>query len=532
MRERTRARAVRASGDAATLPKFGDSLGPERAATSDTDAVDVERKAPADAPEGAVERADAAMSESTTVVTSDAPAGASPTSAADDAPKAWADEQRPPTALTWLEASALLDEHPVAAEPRPLFEGARLTPGWRRPRILIPLGIVAALCGAYVSTTLLWPLSEVAPTAQASAVTIAPAPTAAVTWPAQGSAAVGIQGLAPVTSTASADEIASISKVVSVMMVLDELPLKVGEQGPSFRFTYADSREFWRYREANQSSLDVPVGGSLTEYQMLQGIMLGSANNYIDRLSDELWGSDRAFAQAAAQWLSDRGIEGVTLASPSGFDKRNVAPPGALIQIAELAMANPVFAEIVATRTAEIPGVGTVTNTNQMLDDPGVVGIKTGTLSHWNLLTAKDITVGDTTVRLFSAVLGQDDNKARLAATRQLLADVEKSLTEQAPSVPAGTVVGHVSTEWGDRVDIVTDSDTRVMLWNGAGATSSTSFSLDEKTKKGAEVGTLTAEGPLDTATTSVSLADDITQPSAWWRLTHPLELFGLDDND
>ncbi|MUG03773.1 D-alanyl-D-alanine carboxypeptidase, partial [Bacillus tequilensis] len=189
----------------------------------------------------------------------------------------------------------------------------------------------------------------------------------------------------------SADEIASITKVVSVMMVLDELPLKVGEQGPSFDFTYADSRDYWRYRSANQSSLDVPVGGSLTEYQMLQGIMLGSANNYIDRLSDELWGSDRAFAEASAQWLSDRGIEGVTLRSPSGFSKQNVATPGAMIQIAELAMANPVFAEIVATRTAEIPGVGTVTNTNQMLDDPGVVGIKTGTLSHLNLLTAKDV---------------------------------------------------------------------------------------------------------------------------------------------
>ena len=26
----------------------------------------------------------------------------------------------------------------------------------------------------------------------------------------------------------------------------------------------------------------------------------------------------------------------------------------------------------------------------------------------------------------------------------------------------------------------------------------------------------------------AVDLADDIEEPSAWWRLTHPLELFGL----
>ncbi|QMU96478.1 D-alanyl-D-alanine carboxypeptidase [Microbacterium esteraromaticum] len=448
-----------------------------------------------------------------------------------DAPAEWADASRPPTALTWLEPSSLLDEHPSAAQPRPLFDGARLTPGWRRPRVLIPLGIVTALCGAYVSTTLLWPLNAVAPTAQASPVTVAPAPAAAVAWPAKGSAAIGIQGMAPVASGTTPAEIASISKVVSVMMVLDELPLNVGEQGPSFEFTAADQRDYWTYRRSNQSSLDVPVGGSLTEYQMLQGIMLGSANNYIDRLADELWGSQAGFAEASAKWLSDRGIEDVTLVSPSGFSDENVASPAALIQIAELAMANPVFAEIVATRTAEIPGVGVVTNTNKMLDDPGVVGVKTGTLKSWNLLTAKDVTVGDTTVRLFASVLGQDSNAERLAATRELLAGVEKALTDQPTAITAGTVVGHVSTEWGDRVDLVTDEDARLLLWNGAEATTSISFSLGDSTKAGAEVGTLTAKGPLDTAETSVSLADEITQPTAWWRLTHPLELFGFDND-
>ncbi|PYD02435.1 D-alanyl-D-alanine carboxypeptidase [Microbacterium esteraromaticum] len=518
MRERGRVRGDRSPGAAAALPKFGDSLGPELAATRDTDAVDARGPAQRDAHVGAAEEAPPT------------PAEGGPAQA-EEATTAWADASRPPTALTWLEASAVLDEHALETPPRPLFDGARLTPEWRRPRVLLPLGIVAALCGAYISTTLLWPLHEVAPTAQATTVTIAPAPPASVAWPAKGSAAVGIQGLTPVASTTAADEIASISKVVSVMMVLDELPLEIGEQGPSFSFTYADSREYWRYRSSNQSSLDVPVGGSLTEYQMLQGIMLGSANNYIDRLSDELWGSDRAFAEAAAQWLSDRGIEGVSLVSPSGFSRDNVASPAALIQIAELAMANPVFAEIVATRTAEIPGVGTVTNTNQMLDDPGVVGVKTGTLSHWNLLTAKDVPVGDSTVRLFAAVLGQDDNKQRLAVTRQLLAGVEKDLVEQPPSVAAGAVVGHVSTEWGERIDIVTDADTRVLLWNGAEATSSTAFSLGDRTEAGAKVGTLTAEGPLGTAQTSVSLAEEIPPPSPWWRLTHPLELFGLDND-
>lgn len=446
-------------------------------------------------------------------------------------PRVWADETHPTTALTWLDPRTVGSDAAPAAAPSPdLFEGAGLTPGWLRPRVLAPVGLVAALCGAYVASTLLWPLTEVAPVVEAAQVTIEPAPTATAVWPENGSAAVAVQGITPLASTTERDEIASITKVASVLMVLDEMPLELGEQGPSFEFTYADARDYWSYRRTNQSSLDVPVGGTLTQYQMLQGILLGSANNYIDRLSDEIWGSDRAFSEAADKWLSDHGIEGVSLVTPSGFDSDNVATPAGVIRLGEVAMQNPVFREIVGTRSAEIPGVGTVTNSNRMLEDAGVVGVKTGTLSHWNLLTAKEVPVGDTTVRLFAAVLGQDSNDDRLAVTRSLFAGVEKALAEQPVSVPKGTVVGEVETAWGEKVELVTDADAKVVLWNGAAATATTELELGDSTEAGAKVGALTAKGPVDTAVTSVSLAEEIAPPSPWWRLTHPLELFGLDN--
>jgi len=448
-------------------------------------------------------------------------------------PTAWADDENPTTALTWVDpqsVGAASDSEPGRAPD--LFAGARLTPGWRRPRALLPVAIVTTLCAAYVAGTLLCPLDAVAPTITAERVEVDPAPAATVAWPANGSAAVGIQGMSTLASTTDREEIASITKVASVMMVLEKLPLKVGEQGPSFEFTRADHRDYLQYRWSNQSSLDVPVGGSLTEYQMLQGVLLGSANNYIDRLARELWGSEQAFADASVTWLSDHGVEGISLHSPSGFDHDNVATPAALVRLAEVAMENPVLAEIVGTRSAEIPGVGTVTNTNKMLDDAGVVGLKTGTLTHnWNLLTAKDVTAGDTTVRVFTSVLAQDSNADRLAVTRQLLAGVEASLAEQPVSVPKGTVVGRVSTEWGEKVDVVTDADAKVVLWNGASATATPDLALGSKTKAGAKAGTLTTKGPVDTAETPVSLAADVTPPSMWWRLTHPLELFGLDND-
>jgi D-alanyl-D-alanine carboxypeptidase (penicillin-binding protein 5/6) len=53
--------------------------------------------------------------------------------------------------------------------------------------------------------------------------------------------------------------------------------------------------------------------------------------------------------------------------------------------------------------------------------------------------------------------------------------------------------------------------------------------SLGDARQKGAGVGTLSVAGPLDSTSTTVALAADIEPPSAWWRLTHPLDLFGLN---
>ena len=155
--------------------------------------------------------------------------------------------------------------------------------------------------------------------------------------------------------------------------------------------------------------------------------------------------------------------------------------------------------------------------------------MKTGTLGDsWNLLTAKDITVDDTTVRVYAAVLGQADDDQRLAQTRSLFTQVETALAEQAPAVAKGTVVGTVTTLWGTTTEVVTDADADVVLWNGAFAESSATFRLGENREEGDEVGTLTSVGPLNTITTSLSLADDVEAPSPWWRLTQTLELFGV----
>ena len=440
---------------------------------------------------------------------------------------AWVDEDaiaspRPPLSVS-------MPRHPPTCRSVPtcLSNPPRRSP-WRAG-VLVPIAIIALLIGAYTATTLLWPLHAIPPTVEGVQVDPIAAAPAALTWPAVGSASVSVAGIdGVVASAADSVAIASITKIVTALLVLDEMPLAVGESGPQFRFTARDEAAYWGYLGNNESALDVPVGGSLSQYQLLEGMLIGSANNYADRLAGNLWPTDAVFANAANTWLTAHGIPGVTVVEPTGMDPRNTASPEALIALAKKAMADPVIAEIVATPAVELPGAGLVTNTNGLLVDPGVVGIKTGSLDSYNLLSAKDIVVGDTTVRVYSSVLGQPDDAARLAASRTLYSEVELGL-QPVPSVPKGTVAGRVTTVWGEDVAIVTDGDASVILWNGGAGTVTTDFSLGEAREKGADVGTLAVQGPLDATSTTLALAADIEPPTAWWRLTHPLELFGLN---
>ncbi|WP_052460893.1 D-alanyl-D-alanine carboxypeptidase family protein [Microbacterium gorillae] len=246
-----------------------------------------------------------------------------------------------------------------------------------------------------------------------------------ITWPAQGEAAVAIEDGPILTSSDEPLPMASISKVITALMILEARPLELGESGDSFRITQDDERNYEAAMDSGKSALPVPVGGSLTQYELLEGMLIGSACNYADLLVQDIWGSDDAFVAAAADFLDRHDVSGVTMVEPTGFDPRNTATPAALIEVGRLALANPVVAEIVVKQSVDLPGAGQVENTNDLLADPGALGIKTGTLDGYNLLSARDLTGADGTPRrAFVVVLGQTDDDSRYAAARALYAQV------------------------------------------------------------------------------------------------------------
>lgn len=450
----------------------------------------------------------------------------------------WALNGARPTALAWVDAedvaarshAADMDRETAAEETAPslLAGGPRRSPV--RWAALTPVMLAGGLAAAYAITMAVWPLHEVAPEITASAVAVEAAPASALVWPEVGLGGVSVTGVGRAASTTDDAPIASITKVVSSLMVLDRVPLAPGEQGPSYDFPRSAANQHTQYLNRNESALAVPAGGSLTLYEMLQGTLIGSANNYIDRLAREVWGSEREFAEAAEAWLSARGLTETRIVEPTGIDPANRSTPDDLTRLAEIAMANPVIREIVGTAVVVLPGADEVVNTNPLLGSDGVNGVKTGLLrGSWNLLSSKETTVGDTTVLLTAAVVGQDDSEQRSAATVSLFAQLEEELRSQPVTVPAGTVVGEVTTPWGAGSPVVTAENAQVVLWNGAAATTAvTELTLGDTRVDRGRVGTLTVSGPIDTAGVDLVLAATVEDPDFWWRLTHPLDLLGL----
>src|SRR5690606_30620282 len=110
----------------------------------------------------------------------------------------------------------------------------------------------------------------------------------------------------------------------------------------------------------------VRAGLSLTEYQTLQAVLVASANNYTRSLALWAYGSDQAFASAAADWLARHNLDSTTIVEPTGIDPRNQSTVADLLELAKIALAHPVMAELVSTTSANLPYIGEINNTNKI----------------------------------------------------------------------------------------------------------------------------------------------------------------------
>src|SRR5260370_5887208 len=154
----------------------------------------------------------------------------------------------------------------------------------------------------------------------------------------------------------------------------------------------ADVQSYQSDLSDQQSVVKVQPGEQLGELQLLEGLVIPSANNFAESMARWDAGSIDAFVakmNARAQALH---LAHTKFADPAGASAASVSTPTDLMKLGMAAMQNEVFAQVVAMGQVNLPVAGTVYNVNHVLAQDGIVGIKTGSGRHRraNLLVAAD----------------------------------------------------------------------------------------------------------------------------------------------
>ncbi|TDW28537.1 D-alanyl-D-alanine carboxypeptidase (penicillin-binding protein 5/6) [Cryobacterium psychrophilum] len=398
----------------------------------------------------------------------------------------------------------------------------------RRRRLAVFGSLLIALVGVgYLGATGLAPVP-------ASAATISqPAdltqPTTEPAWPSFGEGAIGAVGFPGVLAShgeQASVPIASITKMVTALVVLDAKPLAAGEAGPDITFTDADIDLYYKSLAENGSVATVVSGMVLSEREAFEAMLLPSANNYAASLAVWAYGSEKGYLTAANSWLQAKGLTDTVVADTSGISSSSVSSPADLVELAKLAVGNPALAEIVAMPAAVLPTIGRVTNTNKLLGTGGVDGIKTGTTDAAGacLLFSTDLTVGGETVTLVGVVLGGDTHGELNDAIAALIASVKPGF-QDVDLAAKGDSFGSYTTKWGQTADAVAGEDASVLVWSDTPVTGAITARNMTVGQTGDSVGDVDFTVGDRSVSVPLVLDEPLTGPGPGWRFSHPGEL-------
>ena len=338
-----------------------------------------------------------------------------------------------------------------------------------------------------------------------------------------GSAYPGANGTLGTSGGTAAVPIASISKLITALVILDKRPLSgTSDNGPTLTFSKADSDLYDKYYVMGASIQPMKTGSRMSLHDALTTMLVASACNYADAVSTWAFGSQANFLAATRKWLAAHGLSGTKMVEPTGVSAQNVSTPTDMIAIGRLAMANPLVASIVGSSVASVANIGTVVNTNDLLGVKGINGIKTGTLVGSNLLYSATLPVAGITdpLTVVGVVLGGDDRSSVDGATQALISSIESGF-QKLELTKQDVVFATVSTPWKDTAKIVAGENAFVLTWSNNPIKATVSIDPITTAKSGTKVGTVTYQAGNEKVVVPLVLKGSITEPDAWWKLSH-----------
>lgn len=320
---------------------------------------------------------------------------------------------------------------------------------------------------------------------------------------------------------------ASTAKLVTALVVLKAKPIPAGETGPIITMTPADVAIYNNYVKKNGSVMTIVNGENLNEYQILEGMLLPSADNLADILATWAYGSLSNYANVANQYLKQHHINHTHIGTDaSGYSSSTISTAKDLVKIGELVMKNPVLAQIVGQKQAyDIPVVGTINNLNYLLGADGINGIKTGSTN-----LAGGVFVGSAnyqlpnskSVPIITAVMGTPDLNDALIDSSILIQNDEKDFTNQQ-IIQNNQVVGNLNLPWGGSNQILTAKPINEITWYYPSAQYRLKIKpLKINQKNTSNIGQLVmVANPMNPSiTVPIKLAHQIHEP-LWWTIFH-----------
>jgi D-alanyl-D-alanine carboxypeptidase (penicillin-binding protein 5/6) len=314
------------------------------------------------------------------------------------------------------------------------------------------------------------PIPAVAATASFHAQETIQGEVPRIPWPSGGMAAVGAAGLGFIASSGNEApaSAASVTKVMTALVILTDKPLKKDEPGPTITITDADVQSYQTDLANKESVALVQAGEQLTELQLLQGLLIPSANNFAETLARWDAGSIEAFVASMNQKARDLHLTHTTYADTSGASPQSMSTPTDLMALGMAAMKLEVFAQLVGMPEATLPVAGRVFNVDAALGQSGIIGIKTGSglAEGANFLFAAHASIDSKEVTLYGCVMGLPTLARAFAAARSLIATLQSNLHVRRV-IAKNQAVAAYATPWGGQSDLISTADVDLIEWPG-----------------------------------------------------------------
>ncbi|MCM2393364.1 D-alanyl-D-alanine carboxypeptidase family protein [Streptomyces albipurpureus] len=351
-------------------------------------------------------------------------------------------------------------------------------------------------------------------------------------FPAEGQGAVAVDGVG-IVGTYGAQKpapIASVAKTMTAYVILRDHPISGQQVGPKIA---VDQQTEDEGKNKDESRVEVSKDQQFTQRQMLEMLMINSANNVARLLARWDAGTEQAFVKKMNDAAKQLGMTDTVYTDPSGLQATTISTPKDQLKLAQAVMKNDILRDIVNQPSLKIEGVAApLRNGNEraLLKD-GVGGIKTGTSTPagGNLLWAANTLVDGKIHQVFGMTMGVQApkilrEKGELAVTHSInvIASTQDAVTS-AIAVKKGQVVGYVDDGLGGRTAVVAAKDLKAIGWAGHRidiTINDGGKKLPGSAKAGQVVGQISVGTGPGKLTAPIELQKDLVEPGFGAKLT------------